>query len=124
VEWALLGPSTGTFADADARKSFDHFEGRNPPIVEMAELLDRHEIQRVDFLKCDIEGSEFDLFFHGAEWLSRVRRLAMEVHPAFGSPLALRDLLTRRGFAVSLQSSDLAHDSIDGRGGFLYATAT
>jgi len=133
LEWALVGPSTGLFADCDARKDFDHFDGRNPPTIEMAELLDRHGIEQVDFLKCDIEGSEFDLFFRDSGWLSRVRRIAMEVHPAFGDPLALRDLLTERGFAVSLRNADLEREShnspnphntqnpIDSRGGFLYA---
>jgi len=122
VEWALVGPFKGAFADSEARKRFDHFEERNPPITDMASLLDRHGIQRVDFLKCDIEGSEFDLFFRDAEWLSRVRRIAMEVHPAFGDPIDLRDLLARRGFAVSLRNADLADDSVDTRGAFLYAT--
>jgi FkbM family methyltransferase len=123
LEWALLGPSTGAFADTESRRCFEHFDGRNPPTVEIAEVLDRHGFARVDFLKCDIEGSEFDLFLHNTEWLSRVRRIAMEVHPAFGDPLVLQNLLTQRGFTVNLRNADLTGEPMDTRGGFIYATS-
>ena len=122
LEWALVGPSSGTFANAETPKRLDHFEGRTPPTVSMADLLYRHRMERVDFLKCDIEGSEFDLFFKDNEWLSRVRRIAMEVHPTCGDPATLRELLVRRGFTVSMRDDDIPDDSIDARPQVLYAT--
>ena len=37
----------------------------------------------VDLLKCDIEGTEKELFAGCAPWIGRVRHLAVETHPPY-----------------------------------------
>jgi hypothetical protein len=66
---------------------------------DITDLLDAHGLTTVDLLKIDIEGSEFALFEQTA-WLSRVDRLCMEVHPAYGSPETITAALESAGFTV------------------------
>jgi FkbM family methyltransferase len=54
------------------------------PGVELGELIGALRFPRVDFLKLDIEGAEFDLLRGGGGgWLPRVRFLFLEAHPHF-----------------------------------------
>ena len=46
--------------------------------ISWADLLDRNNIQKIDFVKCDIEGAEFDLFMH--QDVSTIGCLVMELH--------------------------------------------
>lgn len=66
-------------------------EGRN---IGLGELLARARAP-VDFLKVDIEGSEFEL-----DWstVSDVSRIAMELHPEWGSPPDLVAQIASLGF--------------------------
>ena len=49
--------------------------------LSIADLFEREGIERCDLLKCDVEGAEFDaLAATPPETLSRVRRIAIEVH--------------------------------------------
>lgn len=61
------------------------------------EILDRNNLVNVDFIKLDIEGSEFELF-ETPEWLERTKYLSMEVHPIFGDPQMILNVLERNGF--------------------------
>jgi hypothetical protein len=88
----------------------------------MGDLLDGHGIARIDFLKVDVEGSEFDLFRFADGWLGRVRRIAMEVHPEFGSTPELVDRIRSGGMSVELQNNRLEPvDRIPDEGGYLFA---
>lgn len=80
----------------------------------MEELLDRHSINRVDFMKMDIEGSEFTLFAAPA-WLARVVAISLEVHPEFGDPNHILRTLHENGFmtAATDQNLDLVSSSVD-----------
>lgn len=105
-EFGLIGPRAGVFADPTQLVSSSHFE-RKPPVVTMEELLDRHRVDHVGFLKCDIEGSEFDLFNTDSHWLYKVDRIAAEVHTEFGDHKQLADLLRSFGFQVTSLDSKL-----------------
>lgn len=50
------------------------------PVKTMPELLDVFAEGSIDFLKCDIEGSERMLLDGGPEWLRRVEALVVELH--------------------------------------------
>jgi FkbM family methyltransferase len=102
LEHALVGAGRGLLAEACELARASHFRDRQPARITMPELFARHRIESVDFLKCDIEGSEFELFGDVEQWLPRVRRLAMEVHCRFGSAAELTQLLERQGFQVML----------------------
>jgi FkbM family methyltransferase len=123
VENVLIGARTGTLSKSSALVSASHFEGFVPPSMSMDDLLSKHQVDQLDFLKVDIEGSEFDLFRTGAEWLIKVNRIAMEVHPEFGSAAELQATLESSGMAVELRDNDLYPVSaLPAVGGYLFAS--
>jgi FkbM family methyltransferase len=71
------------------------------PPVTMQELLDTHGIASIDFLKVDIEGTEFELLRQEEPWLRQVWRIAAEVHTEFGRLEDLREELHAAGFATA-----------------------
>lgn len=55
------------------------------PSISLADLFEKHAIERCSLLKCDIEGSEYDVFQHAPlTVLSRVDRFVIEAHPESG----------------------------------------
>jgi len=50
------------------------------PVVTMPMLLEQAGIDRIDVLKCDIEGAEAELFATCAPWIACVRRMIVETH--------------------------------------------
>jgi FkbM family methyltransferase len=97
IEFGIIGGRYGVFADAAELKKASYY-GRPPPSIEFSDLIERHQIKMVDFLKVDIEGSEFDLFVHNTSWLYRVRRIAMEFHQCFGDVGRIVQVLKNHGF--------------------------
>ena len=99
VHHAVVGPDTGWFARTHAIHG-SHYT-TPPRTLTMPELLAENHLDQIDFLKVDIEGSEFALFGEDLDaWLPRVRRIAMEVHGDSGKPDDLRDLLVRSGYTT------------------------
>ena len=103
VELALVGGSSGVFGG----------EGRlalgtaAPPLLGVEEIVERHGLASIDFLKIDVEGAEFDVIDEAATWLSRVQRAALEVHPEHGDVARLVSALEGHGFEVALRDADL-----------------
>ncbi|MDQ2742767.1 MAG: FkbM family methyltransferase, partial [Chloroflexota bacterium] len=97
VEFGLIGAGAGAFSDTTVLHSASHF-GAEPPTLTMPDLMRRHALDHIDFLKGDIEGSEFALFEGGSEWLTSVDTMAMEVHPKFGDVDHLVEILREAGF--------------------------
>jgi FkbM family methyltransferase len=69
---------------------------RDAPFITESDFLSEFGIERVDFLKCDIEGSEFFLLEPESRLLSITRNLAIEIH-TWGGPVSgflsrLRDM--------------------------------
>jgi hypothetical protein len=81
------------------------------PVVSLDDLLDQHGLARVDFVKIDVEGSEFGLFA-AADWLDRVGALSMELHTSFGDPSMILSCLDRHGFTwvTADENLDLERD--------------
>lgn len=53
----------------------------NPLKFSLADVFEIYQIDRIDFLKCDIEGGEYDLFKSTSEKiLSKIDRIAIETH--------------------------------------------
>lgn len=48
--------------------------------VDLPTLLARHGVDHVDVLKCDIEGSELEVFADSAAWIDRVDVVVAELH--------------------------------------------
>lgn len=68
------------------------------PTINEDEFLKRYAIEHIDFLKCDIEGSEFFLIGNDSRMLDITDRVAIELHDFGGDPKGFLDNLTARGF--------------------------
>jgi FkbM family methyltransferase len=64
-------------------------EAGDADVVTMSTVLDALGSRCVDFLKCDIEGAERELFSSCGEWAPLVRVMSVECHGAFTA----RDLI-------------------------------
>ena len=122
VEQALVGAGRGLLSEAGVLERASHFRGRQPARLTMTEIFARHHIDAVDFLKCDIEGSEFELFDDCDEWLPKVRRIAMEVHSDFGSATDLTRFFERQGYDVMLVDNLSRRVRSLDDSGYLFAT--
>jgi hypothetical protein len=89
--------------------------------MSMSELT--ASLPRIDLLKIDIEGSEFALFAEpeGQSWLTKVRRIAMEVHPKFGSPASLASKLAAHGLHLQFVTNHGVPTSSLTEIGYLFA---
>jgi hypothetical protein len=96
------------------------FEDCQPNNISVAELLARHGLTQVDFMKIDSEGSEFALFA-SPDWLDSVRAISMEVHQVYGDIQAILDPLAQHGFQVRLADETLQRVTDPSRATFLYA---
>jgi hypothetical protein len=83
-------------------------------------LLDKHNLLSVDFLKIDIEGSEFALF-ESASWLRRVNYISMEVHPTFGDPGTILEALKKQHFKILMADRKLSLTTELNQVAFIYA---
>ena len=92
-----------------------------PETVTLGELMQTHGLDEIDFLKCDIEGGEFDVMGEGAPVLSAVKNIAMELHPAEGDVGALVRRLQAQGFAVRI-TDQFGADVTASDGHYLYAS--
>lgn len=53
----------------------------NPLRMTLEEVMDLYKIDKIDFLKCDIEGGEYELFKSlPPETLAKIDRIAIETH--------------------------------------------
>lgn len=125
LEWGLVGAESGLFSNPITRREASHYL-KEPPILSLADLFAKYRLDQVDFLKVDIEGSEFSLFSGDLSWLKVVRRIALEVHFEFGDAAALARVLESAGFEVWLVNNDQrvveAFDQGNGTGsGYIFA---
>ena len=67
------------------------------PHLTEAEFLARYAIDHIDFLKCDIEGSEYFMIEPGSRILDMTDRLAIELHDS-GDVKRFLAVLAERGF--------------------------
>jgi FkbM family methyltransferase len=67
------------------------------PCVSIPSLIRKAGWDRIDLMKCDIEGTEKELFADCASWIGMVRHLIVETHPPYG-PQDLFDALKRVGW--------------------------
>jgi FkbM family methyltransferase len=76
------------------------------PCVSLGTILDTRDVEKVNFLKVDCEGAEYDMLrtLDGRHW-DRIERIAMEFHElhAGHDHRELVDLLRRRGFEVTVR---------------------
>ena len=75
--------------------------------VTFAEIIEEHALERIDFLKLDVEGSEYDILLNCSdETLTKVQRIVMEYHEFDVDKRNHQDLVSRlnsRGFTVVVE---------------------
>lgn len=116
----IIGSRTGILSNIMDRKNCSHW-GKEPKSTTIEEIIKTYQIATIDFLKVDIEGSEFDLFNNEANWLSIVKRISMEVHQDYGDVQLLINLLNSYNFKVLLYNSDLDPVKDPKKADYLYA---
>jgi FkbM family methyltransferase len=62
--------------------------GESIPCISIPSLMQQFNIENIDLFKCDIEGSEAELFAHCKPWINRIKNMVVETHP----PYSLQDL--------------------------------
>ncbi len=95
VRRAFLGVETTVQTNVAA-----HPDYADAHYVSEAELLQKFDIQRIAFLKCDIEGSEFFMLDPASKLLSLTDNLAIEIHPTGGAINSFLAFLRSAGFEV------------------------
>src|SRR5258706_9042155 len=115
---------------ADRVQVINHFVGGDTPMqhdteaipdsdgvsfISEDELIRRADIDRIALLKCDIEGSEFELLRSGSRLLALADQISIEVHDIAGDRQAFLDLLTREGFDWVIRQSDAMGCIINGK---------
>ncbi len=118
VHLAMVGGRSGMLRDG--AKTGSQW-GSEPVDLSLIEIVRSQSLHHIDFLKVDIEGSEYQLFDGDLQWLEITRRIAMEVHPAYGDPIRLRDRLASLGFDTWLTTNTGRRvHTVTGPTGFLY----
>jgi hypothetical protein len=74
------------------------------PAKTEAELIEAGCIERIDFLKCDIEGGEFELLKPESRLLAMTRSLAIEIHAFAGDVESFVQMLIEAGFSIRSRS--------------------
>ena len=67
-------------------------------------IMAENNVTSVDFILMDIEGAEWPVLSTGTDWLERVKKLKVELHPMFNKDATYENcarVLTSRGFTCS-----------------------
>jgi FkbM family methyltransferase len=104
---AFLGGRTST---QDALAAMPDYAGAE--FMNEDQFIERYDLTRIDFLKCDIEGSEFQLLTpDSSKLLAITRQLSIELHNAMGDSRAFTDMLRSLGFDLVVRRTS-SHDCV------------
>lgn len=112
IETAFIGVGGSAKANLSSESNLKN--------ITIDDLLCRHNIDSVDLIKLDIEGSEFALF-DSADWLRRVNAISMEVHPLYGDPNAILESINQHGFSYAMADANLRCINDAKQASFIYA---
>ncbi|MBL0884023.1 MAG: FkbM family methyltransferase, partial [Chitinophagaceae bacterium] len=81
-------------------------------VTTLPQFCSKNNITKIDYLKIDCEGSEFDIWQYDPSILSRVRKIVMECHP-YGEETVdkMQHLLESNGFKVIREACN--HENIE-----------
>jgi amino acid adenylation domain-containing protein/FkbM family methyltransferase len=97
------------FADELLKGQF-HSETFDCELKRLSDVMNEHEIERIDLLKIDVEKSELDVLegVDEEDW-KKIKQIVVEVHDLNGRVTRVTELLKTHGFSVSVdQEEDLA----------------
>jgi FkbM family methyltransferase len=75
------------------------------PVITVQHIIEDQKLTSIDLLKCDIEGSEAELFSDCAAWIGRVRWIVVELHNDLNDAW-LVEQLQKNGAAFSVKQSE------------------
>jgi len=78
----------------------DHPDYNGAPVLSEEELIVHAKLDKIDFLKCDIEGGEFGLIGRPSRILEMAQKIACEVHAFAGDPDQLLKHVRAAGFEI------------------------
>ena len=93
---AFIGKFTRT-QEAALKQGSDYADA---PVLTEWDLIARNRLSKIDFLKCDIEGSEFFLLDPESRLLAMTDRLAIELHEWGGDIQRFLQHLKQHGFEI------------------------
>jgi hypothetical protein len=77
--------------------------------ITFSDIITQHALERIDFLKIDVEGAEFDILFANPdETLGKTQKIVIEFHEFEGDKRShqdLVDLLDSKGFKVVVEKA-------------------
>jgi hypothetical protein len=91
--------------------------------ITLEDIIDKYNLAMIDFLKIDIEGSEFELF-EGITCLDRVKYLSMEVHKDHGNIKVILNRLKEHNFNIKMCTKNFDLTSNINLVDFIYASKT
>lgn len=74
--------------------------------ISEEQLISQAGFERIDFLKCDIEGGEFGLLHPGSRILAMAQKIAIEVHSFAGDVEQFLKMLVAQGFTLKYVQRD------------------
>ncbi len=92
----------------------------NESNISFDQIITEHVIGIIDFLKIDIEGSEFGLFEDGLPF-DKIRYLSLEVHRDYGDPEILVRILKDNGFNVIASTANFKRTASKNEIDYIYA---
>ena len=95
-------------------------EGNGLEFISFTELLKQSNVEVIDFLKIDIEGSEFTLFNEDLP-LNKVRYLSMEIHRDYGDVEEIIKKLKHKNFSTITSTSEFEQTNDVSKIDYLYA---
>jgi sterol 3beta-glucosyltransferase len=83
-------------------------------VTTVSEVLEDQGVDRIDFLKVDVEGAELDVLrgIRAEDW-AKIGRLAVEVHDVDGRVRAMRSMLWSAGFSAVQVDQNWPFDGTD-----------
>jgi FkbM family methyltransferase len=107
--WSRTGPIGWRKADhPDWHRASEEANARTTEAITLDDLVARHTLDRVDWIKMDIEGGEIEALKGAENILARFRpKLFIEVHE---TAEALRGFLHSRGYRIERESFDQPPD--------------
>jgi len=93
---------------------FDNIHGSDEEVVactSLAAVMKNYELDRIDLLKMDCEGAEYNILYNSPpELFKKVNNIAMETHKGPGASenkVAMTDWLKNMGYAVKNDGGDM-----------------
>ena len=86
-------------------------EGRNLPsdsvrAITISDIMRDYNLDRIDLLKVDVEGSEKEIFANSEPWIASVEAICMELHDRFKAGCSRSFFKAVDGFPVELRRGE------------------